>query len=236
MIIEILFDEICNLYGDPQNAEYLRSTLPDAEFIRTTLDAKPYFADNRPDLILIGSMSDSMQEAVVSKLRAYKDRIIELINDNVVFLATGNACEVFCNSIENLTLETRFEGLSIFPYDIKINWFDRYNGKVLGKFENMVITGFKSQFSMIYGDNSAEPFVKIDRGIGINKNSKLEGFRRHNFFGTHILGPILPLNPQFCEYIIALAGESATAAFKEEAMDAYNQRVKEFTDPNIKFE
>lgn len=236
MKIEILFDEICNLYGDPQNAEYLKRTLPDAAFIRTSLDSTPYFAENRPDMILIGSMSDSMQEAVISKLSIYKGRLIDLINDNVVFLATGNACEVFCNSIENVTLETKIEGLNIFPYDIKIDWFDRYNGKVLGNFENMKITGFKSQFSMIYGDNTSEAFVQIERGIGINKSSKFEGFKRNNFFGTHILGPILPLNPLFCEYLISLTGVDATAAFKDEAMSAYEQRIKEFSDPNIKFE
>lgn len=236
MIIEILFDEICNLYGDPQNAEYLKHTLPDATFIRTSLDSKPYFAENRPDMILIGSMSDSMQESVISKLNIYKDRLIGLINDNVIFLATGNACEIFCNSIENVTLDTKIEGLRIFPYDIKIDWFDRYNGKILGNFENIMITGFKSQFSMIYGDNTSEPFVQVERGIGINKASKLEGFRRNNFFGTHILGPILPLNPIFCEYLIFLTGEKATAAFKDEAMAAYEQRIKEFSNPNIKFE
>ena len=236
MIIEILFDEICNLYGDPQNAEYLKRSLPDATFIRTSLDSKPYFAESRPDIIFIGSMSDSMQEFVISKLSIYKDRLIDLINDNVIFLATGNACEIFCNSIENTTLETKIDGLNIFPYNIKIDWFDRYNGKVLGDFENMKITGFKSQFSMIYGDNTNEHFVQVERGIGINKTSKLEGFKRNNFFGTHILGPILPLNPLFCEYLISLTGVEATAAFKDEAMSAYKQRIKEFSDPNIKFE
>jgi CobQ-like glutamine amidotransferase family enzyme len=138
MIIEVLFDEICNLYGDPQNAKYLSLTLPDSQIVRTSLDSEPYFANSRPDIILIGSMSDSMQEAVITKMNTYKSRIVDLINDNVVFLATGNACEVFCNSIENLTLETRLAGLSIFPYDVKINWFDRYNGKVLGRFEDTV--------------------------------------------------------------------------------------------------
>ena len=236
MKIEVLFGEVCNLYGDPQNAEYLARTLPDAQFINTALDSTPYFAENRPDMILIGSMSDGIQQLVVEKMLQYKDRLEELIEDNVVILATGNACEIFCNSIENETLETKYNALSLFPCSVKINWFDRYNGKVLAKLGEMTITGFKSQFSMIYGDNSAEPFIYVDRGIGINKNSKLEGFRRNNFFGTHILGPILPLNPHFCEYLISLAGESATAAFKEEAMDAYNQRVKEFSDPNIKFE
>lgn len=236
MIIEILFDEICNLYGDPQNVQYLNTTLKDAQFIHTSLDQKPYFAENTPDMIIIGSMSDSLQESVIAKLLNYKDRINDLIKNNVIFLATGNACELFCRSIENLTLETKISGLDIFPYDVKINWFDRYNGKILGKCQDILITGFKSQFSMIHGDNSKEPFVYVERGIGINKESKLEGFRRNNFFGTHILGPILPLNPLFCEYLISLTGETVTAAFKEEALDAYNQRIKEFTDPNIKFE
>lgn len=236
MIIEVLFGEICNLYGDPQNAEYLSQTLPQAEVIHTSLDSVPYFADNKPDFVLIGSMSDNMHLPVIEKLKQYKQRIIDLIDDDVVFLVTGSACEVFCNSIENVTLETKVEGLGIIPFDAKINWFDRYNGKVLGRFKDMMLTGFKSQFSMLYGDHNANEFVSVDRGIGINRDSKLEGYNYHNFFVTQMLGPILPLNPEFCEYLISLSGESATAAFKEEAMDAYNQRIKEFSDPKIKFE
>ena len=126
--------------------------------------------------------------------------------------------------------------MGLIPFDAKINWFDRYNGKVLGKFNGMTLTGFKSQFSMLFGDNADSFFVNVERGIGINRESSFDGYRNYNFFATQILGPILPLNPEFCEYLISLTGESATAAFKEEAMDAYNQRVKEFSDPKIKFE
>ncbi len=236
MKIEVLFGEVCNLYGDPQNALYLAKTLPDAEFIHTPLDSEPYFVSFRPDMIIIGSMSDAIQERVIDKLRPHLDRIKALIEDGVVFLATGNACEVFCKSIENVTLETKKQALGLFDCEVKVNWFDRYNGKVLGKFENMTITGFRSQFSMIYGDNTDCGFVNVERGIGINRQSKVEGFKYRNFFGTQLLGPILPLNPEFCEYIISLAGENAVAAFREEAMSAYEQRVKEFSDPNIKFE
>lgn len=236
MIIEALFGEVCNLYGDPQNVEYLAQTLPDAKIIHTSLDAEPYFVKNRPDMIIMGSMSDSMQALVIERLRGYSGFLRDLVDDNVVFLTTGNACEVFCRSIENVTLETKINGLDFFPFDVKIDWFDRYNGKVLGKFNGMTITGFRSQFSMIYGDNAKYEFVQVERGIGINRDSKIEGFRVHNFFGTQILGPILPLNPEFCEYLISLAGENATAAFREEAMDAYHQRIIEFSDPKIKFD
>lgn len=236
MIIEVLFAEICNLYGDPQNVEYLSLTLPNAEIIKTSLDSVPYFANNKPDMVIIGSMSDSMHSFVIDKLNLYKSRLMELIESGVVFLVTGSACELFCRTVENVTLETKIEGLGLIPFDARIDWFDRYNGKVIGSFNGITLTGFKSQFSMLYGDNDNCYFVKVDRGIGINRESNLEGFINHNFFATQLLGPILPLNPEFCEYLISLAGEKATAAFKEEAMDAYNQRILEFSDPKIKFD
>ena len=236
MKIEVLFAEICNLYGDPQNVEYLRQTLPDAEIIHTSLDSEPYFAHNRPDMIVMGSMSDGMHSLVIQKLNRYRSRLDELISDDVVFLVTGSSVDIFCKTIENVTLESKLEGLGIIPFDVTVNWFDRYNGKVLAKFNDITVTGFRSQFSMLYGEHNNDQFVIVERGIGINKNSNREGFRKRNFFATQLLGPILPLNPDFCEYLISLAGVTATAAFKEEAVSAFRQRVKEFSDPKIKFE
>ncbi len=236
MIVETLFGEVCNLYGDPQNETYLRQTLPTATFISSSLDGEMYFPSARPDIILIGSMSDDIQMRVIEKLRPHTERIKELIDDGVVFLATGNACEVFCKNIKNVTLEIEYSGLGLFDFDVVVNWFDRYNGKVLGKFKDIVITGFRSQFSMIYGDNSDCAFIEMERGIGLNRQSKLEGFVKNNFFGTSVLGPILPLNPIFCEYLISLAGETATAAHRGVAMNAYEQRLAEFRDPKIKFD
>ena len=177
-----------------------------------------------------------MHSFVIQKLGRYKSRIEELISDAVVFLITGSAVDVFCNTIENVTLDSKLDGIGIIPFDVKINWFDRYNGKVLAEFDDMIITGFRSQFSMLYGEHNGNCFVKLKRGIGININSDLEGYRVHNFFATQILGPILPLNPLFCEHLISLTGKVAQAAFKDEAMSAYSQRVKEFSDPKIKFE
>jgi len=98
------------------------------------------------------------------------------------------------------------------------------------------LVGFRSQFSFLYGDNSENYFQKVIRGDGINRESKLEGFRVKNLIGTQLLGPILPLNPLFCEYLLSLAGVDAKAAFREEALQAYHQRVKEFSDPNVKFD
>ncbi len=235
MIIEILFPEVCGLYGDSQNVTYLKATLPDAKFVITPLTDTPYFAENKPDLIYIGSMSESTQRRVIDKLFPLKDRIIELVKNSTPILATGNAGEIFCKKIDYVTEKIRADGLGILDLTVKTDLFDRYNGKVLGTFEDMTIVGFRSQFSFLYGNNAENFFVNCIRGDGINRGSKLEGIRYKNLICTQILGPILPLNPLFCEYLISLAGVEATAAHKEAAMQAYQQRIKEFADPNTVF-
>lgn len=235
MKIEVLFGEVCGLYGDAQNAAYLKATLPEAEFVETRLTETPWFGENDPDMILIGSMSERNQRLVIEKLMPLKERILELMEKGTVILATGNACEVFCKHISYQTEKIECDGLGIVDLTVENKYFGRYNGKVLADFEDMRIVGFRSQFSFLYGDNSENYFLKVERGDGINKESKLEGFRVKNLFGTQVLGPILPLNPLFCEYLIRLAGGDAPAAFREEAMAAYTQRVQEFSDPGVKF-
>ena len=235
MIIEILFNEVCGLYGDSQNPRYLQATLPSAEFIYTKLTDKPYFADNDPDMVYIGAMSEATQRRVIQKLLPLKDRLEALIAKGTPILATGNAGEIFARHIEYVTEGLETDGLGIFDLTVKTDLFNRYNGKVLGEFKDMTIVGFRSQFSFLYGNNTENYFVKCRRGDGINQESKLEGMRKNNLICTQILGPILPLNPHFCEYLIGLCGVTADAAYREAAIDAYKQRLQEFSDPKVSF-
>lgn len=235
MVVEILFNEICNNNGDGQNVTYLQATLPDAEFVFTSLLDTPYFIENTPDMIYIGSMSEKTQRRVIEKLIPYKDRINDLVENNVPILATGNAGEIFCKEIAYKEEKVTTEGLGIFDLTVKTDWFRRYHAKTLGKLGDISIVGFRAQFSFVYGDNSQNYFIKCDRGVGINPDSELEGFRKNNLICTSLLGPLLPLNPLFCEYFIQLAGQSAHAAFKDAAMRAYHQRLNEFSNPETVF-
>ena len=235
MVVEILFQEVCGLYGDSQNATYLQATLPEADFIFTKLTDEPYFNKNTPDLIYIGCMSESTQRRVIEKLMPYRNRILELVDSGVPFLATGNAGEIFGQCIEYVTEKIRMDALSIFDFTVKTDLFRRYNGMVLGSLDDIEIVGFRSQFSFICGNNTENYFIKCVRGIGINPKSCLEGFRKNNLICTQLLGPILPLNPLFCEYLISLAGSKAAAAFRDAALDAYTQRLNEFKDPKVRF-
>lgn len=226
MKIEILFPEFCNLYGDMYNMKYLRKCMPEAEFIETALDEVPTFVNEDVNMIYLGPMTENTQEKVIEKLMPYKERIEELIDKNVVFLFTGNAVEVLGKYIENED-ETKIEGIGIFDVYAKRDMMHRHNSYMVGKFEDIEIVGFKSQFTMMYGDNSDSYFIEVEKGIGLNKESKLEGIKKNNFIGTYIIGPILIQNPLFTKKIMNMMGVEKEVALEEDVMNAYNARLKE---------
>lgn len=229
MKVEVLFPEFCNLYGDMSNIKYLEKSVKDIEIIYTALNATPVFLSQDIDLVYMGPMTEKTQEKIIKKLLPYKGRIEELIANNKVFLFTGNAFEIFGKYIEKDD-ESRIEGLGILDFYSKRNMLNRYAGMILGEYEDISIIGFKNQFSQTYGNNENTYFIKAKKGIGINPESTLEGIRYNNFFGTYILGPLFILNPLFMKKILEITNvKDYELAFEQEIMDAYNQRLEEFT-------
>lgn len=226
--IEVLFPEFCNLYGDISNIKYLKKCLPNAKFYETAFDEELIFIKEKVNFIYLGPMTEKMQEKVINKLKPYKERIKELIDENVVFLVTGNAIEIFGKYIENED-GTKIEALDIFDIYAKRDMLHRHNSIFIGNWEDIKVVGFKSQFTFAYGNNENDYFAKVEKGIGLNKESKLEGIQKNNFIGTYLLGPILILNPMFTKKIIEKMGiEDVKVAFEEDTIAAYNQRLNEF--------
>jgi len=234
MKIEILYPEICNLFGDLMNARYLARSCSDAEIIETGLKDSPAFLEGGVSLVYIGSTTERGQALAVSALMPHKDRIAQLIKGGQAFLVTGNAMELFGQYIENED-GSRIECLGLFDTYAKRVMMARYNSLYLGKFGDDTIIGFKSQFSHSYGEGGDGLFDTV-RGAGRNPDISKEGFRLGNFMATYILGPVVILNPPFAKYLLALIGaDSETLAFEEAAYDVYNLRVKEFSEPDRGF-
>lgn len=225
--VEILFPEFCNLYGDISNMKYLKKCIPEANFIETSFNDEPAFASKEVNLIYMGAMTEKMQEKVIKKLKPYKEKIEELIEKNVVFLITGNAIEIFGKYIENED-GSKIEGLDIFNIYAKRNMLKRHNSIFIGKYEDIDLVGFKSQFTFSYGENEENYFAKVEKGIGINPESSLEGIQKNNFIATYVIGPILILNPEFTKKILEKMGiEKPKIALEEDVKKAYEQRLKE---------
>ena len=231
MKIEILYPEICNLYGDSFNYRYLEKSLEKEVFIKTSLDDKPKFIDkeNKVNFVYIGGMTEDNQKIVIDKLKSYKKEIKDYIEDNNIFLATGNSFEIFGKYIQNG--EDKIDGLGVFDFYSELDFNHRHNSLFVGEFNNSKIVGFKSQFSFAYPSKESYNFIKVDRGVGINKEASHEGIKYKKFYGTYLLGPILPMNPYFTKFLLNEAGYDVEPAFMDAAIDAYDFRVKEMMDP-----
>lgn len=234
MIIEILYPSFGNLFGESSGYLYLehcvKRNFPEAEIVRTEINDRPAFADRDVDMVYMGCMTESEQEMSIEALKPFKDRIEQLIDKGTIFLACGNSVELFLSYIQEG--DKKIQGLGIFDEYAVRYMMNRYNGIVLADFEGMKLTAFKTQFSMIYGDNSKEYMCKVIKGIGNNKDTQLEGVRRKNFLGTEMIGPLVILNPDFTVYLLKLLGAKKPVLVEEEtARQAYQKRLKEFEDP-----
>jgi CobQ-like glutamine amidotransferase family enzyme len=235
MKIEILYPEICYLYGDLMNIEYLRRCLPEAEVVRTPLKTPPAFLRGDVDMIYLCSMTERAQELVIGALKPHRDKIEAEIDRGTVILATGNALEIFIRDIENED-GGKIEALGFFNLTARRRMMNRYNALYLGKFGTLDIVGLKSQFAHCYGGDGVDPLFQTVRGAGWNPEAAPEGIRKNNFMATYVLGPLLIMNPPFTKYVMELLGvKDRPLAYEEAAMDSYELRLREYSDPKRGF-
>ncbi len=223
--VELLFPELCNIYGESYNVEYLKRCSDEIEVINTNHMDTPAFVNEDVDMIYLGCTTERKQEQIIGILSQYRDRIVELIDKGVIFLATGNAVEIFGNYIEDAG--RKIDALGIFDfYSVRYMSRDRHNSQFIGTFDDITVLGHRSQFSFAYGDFD-DNFIDIQKGIGMNPDTKKEGVRRNNFYGTYSLGPFLILNPLFAKKLMRIMGIDDTLCFEKEIVEAYEYRLAE---------
>lgn len=231
MVIEVLYPEYNNLYGDRGNCEYLLKKLTmagyEVDVIETSLYDEPAFINSKVDFLLIGPCQEKHQLVELEQLMNYKEALKSRIENGGITLATGNAFELFGRHIVN-DAGKKIECLGFYPYYAKQFSKLRYNDCSLGECDGMQIVGFKNLLSHSYGDNP-KPFLEMKKGCGMNPDCKVEGVHDNNTFATYITGPILPLNPLFTDELIRLADSNYTSVTLDFELQAYNNRVKDYS-------
>ena len=232
MTIEILFPEICDLYGDRGNVLFLEKNFPHAHFVKTTILEEPYFVTHDVQFLYLGPMSEYNLEKVLKKLKIYQKRLNEMIQNDTIFLATGNAMAIFGTTIVKENKEI-LSGLNLLQIHSEIHLSKRYHSLFLGKFseENHLIVGYKSQNTFI--ETKETPLFET---IKEKSNTKVEGVRKRNFFGTTLLGPILISNPYFAKYLFSIMGYNQELIFEKQLVNAYNERVLEYQNQDTAYE
>ena len=226
--IELLFPELCNIYGESYNVEYLKRSNPEnIEVISTNHKEQPAFVTEDVDMIYLGCTTERKQETIIEILKPHKARLQELIDKGVIFLATGNAIEIFGNYIKDE--DRKIEALCMFDfYSERYMNRDRHNSQYIGTYNGLKMLGHRSQFSFAYGDFD-NYFVEIEKGIGMNPDTKREGIHVNNFYATYSLGPYMILNPYFAKELLGLMGLETNLCFEKEIIEAYEYRLAELT-------
>lgn len=231
MVIEILFSELGLYYGDYGNIAYLSKCLDNAEFIYTRNNDVPAFVNRKVDMVYLGSLSENKQLIAIDRLMKYRDILKKRIEEDVIFLFTGNAMEILGKYIETENKD-KIECLGLYDFYSLRDMNRRRNYLFLGNYNGLDIVGNKSQYSLCYG-NFDKPFIELKKGVGNNEEDKYEGIHDHNLFATYLLGPFLILNPLFTQSLIKMIDPENELAYREEIIKAYNKRVEQMNNPKL---
>ena len=138
MKVEILFPEVCNLYGDLQNVYYLRRCCPELEIVETDLHSKPRFLTEDVALVYMGSTTEQGLALAADALRPYTAEMAAKLDAGQLMLLTGNAPDVFSDATDSDSADT-IKGLGVLPGRVKYTMMKRHNSFYLGTFEGMDI-------------------------------------------------------------------------------------------------
>lgn len=203
-----LYSDLLNLYGDRGNIQCMMKRCEwrgiEAETISFESDDEIDFS--KLDIVLLGGGSDREQRLVCEKLKKIRDNFRDYVENNGVVIAVCGGFQLLGNYYA--AADGMMEGLGIV--DIETN-----SGKDYRLIDNIVLESELFSMPVVGFENHAgrtnikncRPFGKVIYGSGNNGESGYEGIIYKNVIGTYLHGPLLPKNPQVCDYLIQKALE-----------------------------
>ncbi len=225
-----LYPELLNLYGDRGNVKCMQKRLQwrgiEGE---TVLYAGGSRIDlDRADILLLGGGSDREQELVCRYLKSIGGALRDWVEDGGVMLAVCGGYQLLGHYYR--TSKTVIEGLGIL--DIYTEWKPcRLVGDVVLEspvFRSPVV-GFENHGGRTYIGKHT-PFGKVCRGYGNTDERKWEGVVYKNVIATYLHGPLLPKNPEVCDYLLerALRRRYGDGAKLQPLSDELENRANEY--------
>ena len=201
-----LYPDLLNLYGDRGNIACMQKRLEwrgiDAKVSTCTNSDHSINLENA-DIIFVGGGSDREQEIVCSLLLKKKDEITNYVENGGVLVAVCGGYQLLGKYYQ--TANSKIEGLGIL--DIYTDAGDtRLIGNVVLESElfSQKITGFENHAGRTFIGNHT-PLGKVLYGHGNTGDSGYEGVVYKNVIATYLHGPLLPINPMLCDYILSCA-------------------------------
>lgn len=199
-----LYPDLLNLYGDKGNILALKNRLLWREIPVSVKEFKGNEELNLcdTDILFLGGGTDKDEQVVLNNLIKYKEIIKAYIEDGGVMIATCGGFKLLGKYCIKDGEKTEALGvLDIFSEEKK----ERLISDVVVDCEilNTQIVGFENHSSRI-NIGALTPLGTVKYGFG-NDGSGVEGAIYKNVIATNLHGPVLPKNPELCDFILEKA-------------------------------
>lgn len=200
-----LYPDLLNLYGDRGNIQCFRKRL---EWRGIEAEVIPFLSGDKIDfscldIVLLGGGSDREQELVCGYLKDIRDDFKQYVEEGGVVLAVCGGYQLLGKYYKTQT--KTIEGLAIL--DITTEWEpERLVKNIIldSPLFDMPVVGFENHGGRTYiGEHT--PLGKVFFGYGNTGKSGYEGVVYKNVIATYLHGPLLPKNPQVCDYLLERA-------------------------------
>lgn len=205
-----LYPDLLNLYGDRGNIQCLKKR---CEWRGIQVSIREYQLEDKIDfseldIVLLGGGSDREQRLVCERLQEIREDFKAYVEGNGVVIAVCGGYQLLGKYYQ--TEEGIIPGLELVDL-----YTEQKEGRLIDNiilksdlFE-MPVVGFENHGGRTYiGKN--RPLGRVLYGSGNDGESGYEGVVYKNVIGTYLHGPLLPKNPQICDYLIQKALERKT--------------------------
>lgn len=206
-----LYPDLLNLYGDRGNIICITKRLEwrgiETELVQMPVGKSGSLADF--DMVFVGGGQDFEQAVLLEDLHSGKSREIKAaVEDGVTFLAICGGYQMLGEYYQTQSGEKYpFSGaVDLITIGAKKRMIGNYKFKC-NESEAGVVVGFENHSGKTYLGSGVKPLGTVLAGYGNNGDDGTEGVHYKNTFGTYSHGPVLPKNPQFCDYLIRTALE-----------------------------
>lgn len=219
-----LYPDLLNLYGDRGNILCMRRRLEWRGIVAevTEVPAGQTVDFTQFDLFFIGGGQDFEQEVLLSDLKAGKAAEIRAaIQDGKTFLAICGGYQMLGNYYKTWDgHQCDFIGaVDFYTVGAKERMIGNFLFECLPESGGSTVVGFENHSGKTFLGSGVSPLGKVLAGGGNNGEDGFEGVRCHNVFGTYSHGPVLPKNPQLCDFILQTALRSRYPDLTLQALD-----------------
>lgn len=228
-----LYPDLLNLYGDRGNIQCFRKRL---EWRGIEAEVIPFLSGDKIDfscldIVLLGGGSDREQELVCGYLKDIRDDFKQYVEEGGVVLAVCGGYQLLGKYYKTQT--KTIEGLAIL--DITTEWEpERLVKNIIldSPLFDMPVVGFENHGGRTYIGKHT-PLGKVFFGYGNTGKSGYEGVVYKNVIATYLHGPLLPKNPQVCDYLLERAlkrkygGDVELAPLEDELERSANSYIAE---------